>query len=52
MNRGLNKRLIFSGKKDYLLFLETLAEACSWFNAGAGAFCLMPNHYHLLVHTP
>ena len=52
MNRGLNRRLIFSDKTDYPLFLDTLAEACSLFNVGAGAFCLMPNHYHLLVHTP
>ncbi|MCH8209087.1 MAG: transposase [Nitrospinae bacterium] len=52
MNRGLNRRLIFSDKKDYPLFLETLGEACLLFNVGTGAFCLMPNHYHLLIHTP
>ena len=52
MNRGLNRRLIFSGKKDYPLFLETLADACSLFHVGIGAYCLLPNNYHLLVHTP
>ena len=52
MNRGLNRRLTYSDKKDYILFLETFGEACSLFNVGSGSYCLMPNHYHLLVHTP
>lgn len=52
MNRGLNRRLIYSDKEDYSSFLETLGEACSLFNVGAGAYCLMPNHYHVLIHTP
>ena len=52
MNRGLNRRLIYSDQEDYSSFLETLGEACSLFNVGAGAYCLMPNHYHVLIHTP
>jgi len=52
MNRGLNRRLIFSDREDYPLFLETLSAACSQFHVGASAYCLMPNHYHALVHTP
>ena len=52
MNRGLNRRLIYSVKKDYSLFLATLGEACLYFHVGAGAYFLMPNHYHLLIHTP
>jgi putative transposase len=52
MNRGLNQKNIFLSKKDYDLFLTTLQEACSLFQVTVYAYCLMPNHYHLLVCTP
>ena len=52
MNRGLNRRLIFYDSEDYTLFLETLGEACARFNVRLAAYCLMPNHYHALIHTP
>jgi putative transposase len=39
-------------KKDYDLFLTTLQEACNLFQVTVYAYCLMPNHYHLLVCTP
>jgi REP-associated tyrosine transposase len=52
MNRGLNRNLIFSDSEDHVLFLDTLAEACALFNVQVAAYCLMPNHYHALIHTP
>lgn len=52
MNRGLNRGLVFHGRKDYEAFLHTLGQACSSYHVNLHAFCLMPNHYHLLVHTP
>ncbi|GJL78321.1 MAG: hypothetical protein NPINA01_13100 [Nitrospinaceae bacterium] len=52
MNRGLNRTLIFSDKKDYETFLSTLEEGCRLFNVNLYAYCLMPNHYHLLIRTP
>ncbi len=52
MNRGLNQKRIFVNKQDYETFLLTLEEACRLFNVIAYAYCLMPNHYHLLIRTP
>jgi len=52
MNRGLNRRLIYSDREDHCTFLDTLAEGCSLFHVGVGAYCLMSNHYHALIHTP
>ncbi len=33
-------------------FLKTLAEACQKTGWQVHVFCLMPNHYHLVVETP
>ena len=52
MNRGLNRKRIFLDKKDYEVFLGTLEEGCRLFNVNVHAYCLMPNHYHILVCTP
>lgn len=52
MARGNERRDIFRDDRDRRRFLETLAEAVSQFGLQAYAYCLMPNHYHLLVGTP
>lgn len=52
MNRGLNQNLIFLDRKDYEIFLATLEEGCRLFDVVVYAYCLMPNHYHLLIRTP
>ncbi|MET1257441.1 transposase, partial [Aliikangiella maris] len=54
MSRGRDKgrRNIFHSEKFYTAFLETLAEACERFEIVVHAYCLMTNHYHLLVQTP
>lgn len=52
MNRGANYRRIFSDEEDYNLFIIVLNESCRLFNAFLSSYCLMPNHYHLLIHTP
>ena len=53
MNRGLNRQPIFArGGEDCRLFIATLKEACELFRVAISSYCLMPNHYHLLVHTP
>ncbi len=33
-------------------FLDTLAEVHQRFNCVIHAYCLMENHYHLLIETP
>jgi len=52
MNRGRHQRNIFHDERYFELFLKTLEEACSEFSAIIHAYCLMTNHYHLLIETP
>lgn len=52
MNRGDRREPIFEGDKDRELFLETLAQACAKTDWIVHAWCLMPNHFHLVVETP
>ncbi len=52
MNRGRGGRTIFHGENYYRAFLHTLAEAHRRFDALIHAYCLVGNHYHLLIQTP
>ncbi len=52
MNRGDRRELIFKDDKDRELFLETLGQACAKTGWQVHAYCLMPNHFHLVVETP
>lgn len=52
MNRGRHGELIFESKYDFKCFLGVMLEAVERFALRVSAYCLMPNHYHLLVQTP
>jgi len=52
MNRGRGRRDIFHGKNYFEEFLICLAEAHMRFGLEVHAYCLMGNHYHLLLKTP
>lgn len=52
MNRGRHGERIFESKDDYKRFLRVMLEAVELFALRVSAYCLMPNHYHLLVQTP
>lgn len=52
MNRGAGYKNIYKSEKHKAMFLELLAEASSTFGIEIHAYCLMDNHYHLLVKTP
>ncbi|MFC1890843.1 transposase [Thermodesulfobacteriota bacterium] len=52
MNRGRRYEAIFEEKRDYSAFLELLQETIEIFHIKIAAFCLMQNHYHLLIQTP
>lgn len=52
MNRGRRREKIFSTSKDYELFVTVLQETVKMFNLKVSAYCLMSNHYHLLLQTP
>ncbi len=47
--RGNQKGCIFADDRDYKSFLELLAEALQRFDVRCVAYCLMWNHYHLLL---
>ena len=52
MNRGDHRQDIFRSNKDRDLFLKSLGEACAKTDWQVHAFCLMSNHFHLVVETP
>lgn len=52
MNRGRRGENIFLTRHDYETFIKVLQEASEGWNCKISAFCLMSNHYHLLIHTP
>ena len=51
MNRGRRREKIFLSRADYELFINVLQETSEAWNLQVSAYCLMPNHYHLLVQT-
>jgi len=52
MSRGDQRERIFVDDEDCKLFLATLGEACAKTEWQVHAFCLMSNHFHLVVETP
>jgi REP element-mobilizing transposase RayT len=52
MNRGRRAEHIFLEEIDYKSFVELLMESVELWNFRIAAYCLMPNHYHLVVQTP
>ncbi len=52
MNRGDHEEAIFHGAQDRELFLKTLADTCAKTEWQVHAWCLMRNHFHLVVETP
>lgn len=51
-SRGDRQEPIFEDDEDRLAFLKILAEVVKRFNWLCHAYCLMTNHYHLVVETP
>jgi len=51
MSRGDRREPIFEDDEDRLKFLRTLGEACERAHWEVHAYCLMGNHFHLVVET-
>jgi REP element-mobilizing transposase RayT len=51
-SRGNARADIFEDDTDRTLFLNTLAQVVERYNWLCHAYCLMGNHYHLLIETP
>ncbi|MCX6558292.1 MAG: transposase [Candidatus Aminicenantes bacterium] len=49
MNRGINGEAIFKEDKQKTVFLEMLAEKTGKFRMRLFAYCIMDNHYHLVL---
>ena len=52
MNRGDRREAIFLDEEDRQSFLQTLGEGCAKTDWQVHAYCLMSNHFHLVVETP
>lgn len=51
-SRGNEQKDVFKSQKDREKFLEYLESATVRYRAVVHAYCLMSNHYHLLLETP
>ena len=52
MNRGDGGEDIFQDNEDRKRFLSTLGKACQKTGWQVHGYCLMRNHFHLVVETP
>jgi REP-associated tyrosine transposase len=51
-DRGNRRQVICEDALDFLFFLALLERAIRKFEWLVHAYCVMPNHYHLLIETP
>jgi REP element-mobilizing transposase RayT len=52
MNRGRRRENIFLQSDDFEAFLKIVRESAERWNVNVAAYCLLSNHYHLLLQTP
>ena len=52
LSRGDRREAIFADDKDRMSFLRTLGATCEKAGWQVHAYCLMSNHFHLVVETP
>ena len=51
MNRGARRLRLFDDPEDYLTFAQCASEALELTRVDLFAFCVMPNHFHLVLRT-
>lgn len=52
MNRGLRHSNIYRTKNDFVSFLKLTRKSSIMFFVNIAGYCLMNNHYHILLQTP
>ena len=52
MNRGAGRKAVFKTDEHRQYFLSLLSDVSERFDAEIHAYCLMDNHYHLMLRTP
>jgi putative transposase len=52
MNRGASRQRIFLDENDRKVFLNLFGETSDLFTIQIHAYCLLDNHYHLIIDTP
>ncbi len=52
VNRGVDKRVVFADSEDFEKFEELLCVGADTFGVTIHNYCLMSNHYHLLIELP
>ncbi|MEA3224254.1 MAG: transposase [Thermodesulfobacteriota bacterium] len=52
VNRGIERRKVYKSDEDKNKFLEIVCNACNIYKINIHDYCLMNNHYHLLIQTP
>ncbi len=51
INRGVERRMVYGEVEDYEYFLELLCAHAQNYAVNVHNYCLMSNHYHLLIET-
>ena len=49
INRGNNKARVYHSENDYRAFMDLIGRACERTPMRVLAYCLMPNHFHLVM---
>jgi putative transposase len=51
INRGNRREAVFHDNYDYEKFLKLLLESKEKYSIKVYAYCLMPNHFHIVIYT-
>jgi len=51
LNRGNARQVVFAGNADYAEFIKLLRLAKAQYPVSMLAYCVMPNHFHLIVRA-
>lgn len=51
INRGVERRIVFQDEEDYDIFIKIIKDITKEYKIKLHAYCLMNNHYHLLIQT-